>query len=123
MVVSFGCKGQRGGVGLVPWGYSGRVGARPDLHAAFKKFADQAGVVDTTGGGAGFEGGQQGLGQAHVDAGGFGGGFPGEGAELGEVEGGEVLGEEGFGLGVSGHYGDGFHSGEPRGGACHRIEP
>ena len=72
MVVSFGCKGQRGGVGLVPWGCWGRVGARPDLHAALQQLADQALGGDTTGGGAGFEGGQQGFGQAHVDAGGFG---------------------------------------------------
>ncbi len=74
------------------WG--GRVGECPDLHAAFKEFADQALIGDATSGGFGFERGQQGFGKAHVDAGGFGGGFPGEGAELGGVEGGEVLGEE-----------------------------
>ena len=67
------------------------------LHGVFQKLSDQALVGDATLGGFGFERGQQGFGKAHVDAGGFGGGFPGEGAELGGVEGGEVLGEEGFG--------------------------
>ena len=45
----------------------------------------------------GFQGEEEGFGQAHVDAGGFGGELPGQGAELGEVEGGEVLGEERLG--------------------------
>ena len=74
---------------MVPLG-GGRVGECPDLHAAFKEFADQALVGDAALGSFGFEGGQQGFGEAHVDAGGLGGGFPGQGAQLGEIEGGEA---------------------------------
>lgn len=75
------------------------VGARPDLHAAFEEFADQALIGDAALGGFGFQSRQKGFGQAHVDPRGLGRGFPGEGAELRGVEGGKVLGEEGIGLG------------------------
>ena len=47
---------------------------------------------------------------ARSASGGPWGGFLGEGFELGDVEGGEVLGEEGFGGGVGGHDRDGCGS-------------
>lgn len=84
----------------------------PDLRFGeflFQRLTDQALIRDAALGGFGFEGKHEGFGQAHVDAGGFGGAFPGKRFELGEVEGGEVLGEEGLGFLFSGHKGDGFH--------------
>ena len=83
------------------------------LHGGFEEFTDQALIWDAPGGGFGLYGRQQSLGDTHVDAGRLWGGFPGEGAELGGVEGGEVLGEEGFGGGVGEVVGDGFQSAKP----------
>jgi hypothetical protein len=75
----------------------------PALNGSLQQFADQALVGDSPGGGFGLDGVEQRFGDAHVDAGILGGGFLGEGAELGEIEGREVLVEESLGLGVSGH--------------------
>ena len=70
-------------------GDRGEVG-RPDLR--FRQFplqnlTDQALIRDAALGGFGFERGHQGFGQAHVDAGGFGGGFVGQGGGIGRGRG------------------------------------
>lgn len=69
------------------------VGQRP-----LEGLADEALPGDAAGLGAGLERGDEGFGQAHGQAGGFRQGLEVQRAELGEVEGGEVLFEEGSAL-------------------------
>jgi hypothetical protein len=74
----------------------------PSAQRGFEDFADQALAGDAAFGGAGLDFGQQGIGQTHIDAGGFRLGLPGQGLELAAIEVGEVLVEEGLGLRFSG---------------------
>jgi hypothetical protein len=47
----------------------GGVGLSPDLHGGFQQFADQALVMDASGGGLGHDSVQHRFGDAHFDAG------------------------------------------------------
>ena len=73
---------------------------------SFQRFTDQALIGDAPRFGLGFQGGDQGFGQAHRHAGGFRQGLETHGFELAEIERGEVLVEEVFGVG--GQDGNGF---------------
>ena len=90
---------------------------------AFQRFADEALIRDAARLGLGFQGRDQGFGQAHGDPRGFRQGFKAHGFELAEIEGREVLVEEILGGLISGQDGDGFrgrisHSRRPLLRAC-----
>lgn len=72
-----------------------------------QRLADQALIGDSALFRAGFQRRDQGFGQAHGDAGGFGQGFEAHGFELREIEGREVLIQKVLGLRVRGQDGNG----------------
>jgi len=84
----------------------------------FDRLADETLVGDALALRLGLHGLYQPLGKPHVDAGGLGTGLPVDRLELCEFEGGEIVVEEGFGLGVSLQVGHFLNNGGPLGRGC-----